>query len=375
MTIVTEQRMRRDEVWTVLGAPLGREPDLALVFGGAPAIARRDWFDELRRLYPNAPIVGCSTAGEILGPQVFDDTISVTSLAFEHTGVSVAVVPITRAADSRAAGEALARGLPADGLAHVLVFSDGLCVNGTALVEGLLSLLPSGTSVTGGLAGDGERMQTTYVCASAPGASNLAVAVGLYGQRLRVGYGSLGGWDPFGPERVITRSSGNILYELDQQSALALYKRYLGEHAGGLPSAALLFPLSVRSPTGGARIVRTILGVDEVTQCLVFAGDLPEGHYAQLMKANFDRLVDGAFGAARLCVDRGGTAEVALLVSCVGRRLVLKQRIEEELESVREVLGPVPLAGFYSYGELCPTGAVGCDLHNQTMTITTFAET
>ena len=96
------------------------------------------------------------------------------------------------------------------------------------------------------------------------------------------------------------------------------------------------------------------------------------------MKANFDRLIDGATGAAGTGRVALGTAtpELAILISCVGRKLVLKQRVEEEVESVRDVLGEsVVLTGFYSYGEISPfTPGAKCELHNQTMTITTMAE-
>lgn len=175
----------------------------------------------------------------------------------------------------------------------------------------------------------------------------------------------------------MTRSRGNVLFELDGQPALALYKSYLGEHARDLPGSALLFPLLLEDAGGGAGLVRAVLGVDEAAGSLTFAGDVPEGTSARLMKANFDRLVDGACGAATASLHGldGAAAELALLISCVGRKLVLRQRVEEEIEAVREVLPQAVLAGFYSYGELCPQGSVGsCELHNQTMTITTLGE-
>jgi hypothetical protein len=209
-------------------------------------------------------------------------------------------------------------------------------------------------------------------------AEDLVGVVGLYGDRLRVGYGSMGGWDTFGPDRMITRSVGNVLYELDGEPALTLYKRYLGEHAAGLPASGLRFPLSLRSGHSENRVVRTILGVDEEKGSLTFAGDVPQGHQARLMKANVDRLIDGATGAANRSHEVVGSSspELAVLISCVGRRLVLGQRIEEEVESVRRVLGPgATQLGFYSYGEIAPfTPSAQCELHNQTMTITTFAE-
>jgi len=105
--------------------------------------------------------------------------------------------------------------------------------------------------------------------------------------------------------------------------------------------------------------------------------DLPEGALARFMKANFNRLVDGAYGAAKTSTEIGGSApDLAILISCVGRKLVLQQMVEDEVESVREVLGErAVLTGFYSYGEICPSAPnASCDLHNQTMTITTLSE-
>jgi hypothetical protein len=232
--------------------------------------------------------------------------------------------------------------------------------------------------VTGGLSGDSDLFKETLVLWDGPPQDGMIAALGLYGNRIKVGYGSLGGWDPFGPERLITRSKGNILYELDGKSALGLYKKYLGEHAKGLPATGLLFPLSVRVQGEEVGVVRTILSVNALEQSMTFAGDMPEGAYARLMKANFDRLIDGAVGAARTSYEALGSMspDLAVLISCVGRKLVLKQRIEEEVEGVRDILGDrTVLTGFYSYGEISPFNpSAKCELHNQTMTITTFAE-
>jgi hypothetical protein len=156
-----------------------------------------------------------------------------------------------------------------------------------------------------------------------------------------------------------------------------LYKQYLGEHAQGLPATALLFPLSVKATPGDTPLVRTILAVDEHEQSMTFAGDIPEGSRARLTKSNVNRLVDGAVGAAQASRPAAGPApELAVLISCVGRKLVLKQRVEEEVEGVRDVLGErTVITGFYSYGEIAPFSLGGpSELHNQTMTITTFAE-
>lgn len=374
-------------LWTAKGGwrdtahasdPVGPDAQWILLFGSGEAVRDPGLQADLRARYPQAVMLGCSTSGEICGERVQDGSLVAAAIHFDHTKVRLAKAQVKGADDSHAAGAQLARALNAPGLRHVFVLSDGMLVSGTALAEGLRENLPGSVAVTGGLAGDADRFAHTYVCVDGEAEEGCVAALGLYGDRLHVGHGSLGGWDSFGPQRLITKSKGNVLYELDGRSALDLYKEYLGDQASGLPASGLLFPLAVSSGQGSGSLVRTVLSVDEASKSMTFAGDLPEGAYARLMKANFDRLIDGAAGAARAGLQSLGsfTPELAVLISCVGRKLVLKQRIEEEVEGVREVLGPHPvLTGFYSYGEICPNGAVTqCELHNQTMTITTFAE-
>ncbi|MDH3628942.1 MAG: FIST C-terminal domain-containing protein [Acidobacteriota bacterium] len=360
--------------------PPGRlsDADMVLAFGSSAIMERGAQFETLRAAYPGAQVVGCSTAGEIQGVNVSDDSLVITAARFSSSHVESKHIALADTSSSRHAGELLAKQLDTKGLVHVFVISDGTSVNGSELVDGLTENLPSHVNVTGGLSGDGDRFERTFVIPNREPARDTVSALAFYGDRLRVGYGSLGGWDPFGPERLVTRSQGNVLYELDGRSALELYKRYLGEHAAGLPATGLLFPLSMRSEEGTDGLVRTILAVDEQENSVTFAGDVPEGWYARLMKANFDRLVDGASGAAAASsAPLGqGKPELAILISCVGRKMVLKQRTEEEVEAVRDVLGAsTVLSGFYSYGEISPFSPHGrCELHNQTMTITTFSE-
>ncbi|MCZ7530506.1 MAG: FIST C-terminal domain-containing protein [Acidimicrobiia bacterium] len=373
--------------WTAPGLPdLDSESSLVVAFGDARLRDFREPLDELRDAYPRSAVLGCSTAGQIAGDTLSDGTVSVAVARFDDVGVRVATAPVEDSNASAVAGRRLAVALEDSDLRHVLVLSDGVVVNGSELVRGMTEHLPEGVAVTGGLAGDGDRFSRTWVLSDDGPRGQQVRAVGLYGDALRVGYGSLGGWDIFGPERLITRSDGNMLYEIDGKPALSLYKDYLGDRAEGLPATALLFPLAIRPARGGDQVVRTVLGVDEEHDAMRFAGDVPEGWTAQLMRANFDRLVDGASHAAANAatmsdgaVDLTGSDIVgdtlAIAISCVGRRLVLGERTEEELEATLEMLPDgVTLAGFYSYGEIAPHAAGTCDLHNQTMTITTIGE-
>jgi hypothetical protein len=352
--------------------------DLVLVFGSIDCFDVKEHFIDIRNAYPKAKILGCSTSGEIADIHLRDGSLIITAVEFENTRVEGGKVALSAVPDAYHAGQELARTLSSEGLTHVFVLADGIHINGSALSAGMTSCLGPNVAITGGLAGDGGQMKRTAVLWNETASSDIAAAVGFYGDRLRIGYGSLGGWDPFGPERVITRSKGNILFEMDEVSALEIYKSYLGEHAKDLPASALLFPLAVRTQDRETGLVRTVLSVDEAMQSMTFAGDIPEGSLGRLMKANFDRLFDGAAGAAEasLLSLRGIPPRVAILISCVGRRMVLKQRVEEEIEAVRDTLGPTAvLTGFYSNGEIAPSSpGARSDLHNQTMTVTTIAE-
>ena len=351
-----------------------------MIVFGAPGYASGDApIRDLYAAFPRSRIVGCSTAGEIFGTALSDDTLSVAVAKFEHGDIETATAAVTRPSESFEAGAKLAQVLDDEDLRSILVLSDGLNVNGSELVRGFNANLESSVVVTGGLAADGDRFRDTWVLDRDGGKPQRVCAVGFYGDRLRVGHGSKGGWDIFGPERLVTRSKGNVLFELDGQPALALYKRYLGDRAAGLPATALLFPLALRSSRDDPKtLVRTVLAVDEDAQSMTFAGDVPEGHRAKLMRANFDRLIGGASEAAlharnATTPSRGDT--LAIAISCVGRRLILGERTEEELEAaLHDLPDGTRQIGFYSYGEISPYDSGYCDLHNQTMTLTTIRE-
>lgn len=375
---IEQRKWTPEKTWETLRSD-GRDPrkyQLVIVFGSRSLLSSKGFYDELRNQYPKADILMNSTSGEIIDTQVNDETISLTAIEFSKTRFKCAFLKIKQALDSFDAGKELASRFSTDELKHLLIISDGQLVNGSELVEGLQSVLPANVVITGGLAGDGNRFQKTLVGLNSQPEEGMIVAVGYYGNNLVISHGSMGGWDPFGPERLITHSKANILYELDGQPALDIYKKYLGEYSDELPGSALLFPLSIKTLTGKERVVRTILSINEDEKSLTFAGNVPMGSHARLMKANFDRLIEGASGAAISSQKNNESPDLAILISCVGRKLVLNQRIEEEVEVIRDIFGEhTAITGFYSYGEISPpSGFMTCELHNQTMTITTLRE-
>jgi len=351
---------------------------LLIVFGSAKTTNIEGALEELSQTFTAATIIGASTAGEIYQDELYEDSLAVSVMKFQKSRFQISKCTPISAENSYADGVAIAQDLYTEDLKAIFILSDGLNANGSQLTEGISSVIPSEIPVTGGLAGDDARFEQTWILVDDKPTSGFVCAVGFYGEHIHVAHASKGGWDRLGIERIVTKSKDNILYELDNQPALEIYKKYLGEKAEGLPATGLLFPLEIRDEAGSSESkVRTILAVNEEDQSITFAGDIPKGSHVTLMKANYNRIIDGASEAAESLELANYEDEVILsiAISCVGRRLVLKSRVEEELEAILDVVPPqTKQIGFYSYGEISPLASGKCDLHNQTMTLTLIWE-
>lgn len=356
---------------------------LVLYFGSRAKLSAGETYETLQRAFPAAVVCGCSTGGQIIGDTVVDEDVVAMSFAFERTRVRLASEALADPAGSRACGEALGRTLAAeDGLAGVFVLGDGLAVNGNELVAGLTAVLGDEIPITGGMACDGTTFEKTLVAAGAPPRSNVVAAIGFHGADFHMGFGIGAGWQVFGPRRRVTRSFGNRVYDVDGMPILELYRRYLGdEDFAGLPTTGLRFPLQIHRPQAPDEIVvRAVLGVDHADGSMYFGGDIPIGSVVQLMRGTFGRLTEAAADAARQVEDvvdpAVPNAAAAILVSCIGRRILMGSSVEDEVVAVAERLSaPVPSIGFYSLGEISPyPGTRRAALHNETMTIVTLSE-
>lgn len=358
--------------------PANQSAQAVLVFGPVELLEHPHAWPSLSTAYPAAVIVGCSSGGDIDGARVCDSGLQVTELCFANARVRGRTAMPAPGGDAFRCGRLLGLDLLASGLVHVLLLVDGLQINAEQLVAGLRGVLGRHVGISGGLAADGTRFERTAILGNAPASRGCAVAVGFYGGGLHVACGAAGGWNAFGPDRVITRSDRHVLYELDGRPALDLFRQYLGQAARQLPGAGLFLPLRLQAGEDEPDVVRAVVGLAAEDGGLVFAGSMPEGSRVQLMHADCRRLVSGAEGAAIQCRDglAGHDAEFALLVSGVGRKAVLSQRVDDEVESVRRVLGDqVATCGFYGYGEIAPLPGGGSRLNSQTMSVTVFRET
>lgn len=351
---------------------------LVLVFGSGALVTSEELFNQIKSKFSQADIVSCSTAGEILHSEVYDDSAVVTAIYFEKASVKSVSLEINKNVNSFETGKTLMGLLKQDDLVSVLVISEGSFVNGSDLVAGFNELNTNNIPVTGGLAGDAARFAKTQVGLNTVAKEGTVVAIGFYGSSLLIGHSSFGGWDEFGKERVITQSTKNVLYEIDGKKALDLYKEYLGPYVDELPGSALLFPISLRTNDVNKNLVRTILNVNEEDGSMIFAGNMPEGSKVRLMKVNFEKVINGSAIAATntASMHQEQNADLAILISCVGRKLILQDRTSEEVQAAQKIFGnQTAITGFYSYGELSPFNpGSNCELHNQTMTITTFTE-
>jgi len=376
-------QVRQIVVHTLADAPpaalADMNADLVLAFAAPRFFTDPNFAPWLGRAFPSARRLAVSTAGEISAQGVSRDSAVITAMRFDRTPLRVAHTDLGDMADSMAAGRRLAAQLPAAGLRAVFLLAQGVEVNGSELIAGMVSALGRDIPLTGGLAGDNGAFSRTWAMLDERVSDRLLLAVGFYGDALDFAHGSFGGWQSFGPARRATRAVGNVLYELDGEPALDIYRRYLGDYAAGLPATGLLFPFAVlsdeRQETG---LIRTLLGIDEANGGLILAGDIPENAHLKLMHASTEALVDGAEAAAEAVrrMARGNGQGLGILVSCVGRKLMMGERVDEEVEAVGAVLGrDCVLTGFYSNGEISPfLDTTECKLHNQTMTISYLGE-
>ncbi len=367
------------DVWNEeIDTSLDSDKTLLLLFGGTSFGELRSVLAQLKGDFPSSLMMGSSTAGEIFMDELYENSLVLAVMKFEHTKLHIVNEKIDSMQNSFGIGESIAKQLESPELRNIFVLSDGLNINGSKLTNGIASVTKEKVVVSGGLAGDGDKFHSTWVIIDGEAKEGYVSAIGFYGEHIHVGHGFRGGWDKFGIQRRVTRSVDNVLYELDGKPALDIYKIYLAEKAKELPASGLLFPLELQEDeTSEVKTVRTILAVDEDTKSITFAGDIPEGSMVSLMKANHDRLIDGAYKASKEVdlQEYKGEDILCIAISCIGRKLVLKQRVEDELEAtLKNLPSKTRQIGFYSYGEISPISSGECDLHNQTMTLTLLWE-
>ena len=373
---VKQYRLDSDGKWS---RPLPEQPQeqtsLVLVF--ASGVARNNnHLVAISEAFPNAEICGATSAGEILEKEALQETLVITAIDFESSKAIVQYQKIESAEKSLEATNKALDDLPKEGLRHILYFADGLSVNHADVVSECEQHVPAGVKITGGFAGSLSRDFCAVASKTGWIQSTVAI-VGIYGENLKIATGCGGRGVPFGPERVITRAEGNLLYELDESPAVDILRKYLGLEKGtDLSVDGNHFHFVVRPDHSTPGVVRGFVGYNDDEGWLQMGGDVKTGDFAQLSKTTTSILIDTAEDAAEICLKNfESQPELALIISCVSRGLSLGVRADEEIEAMTEPLPQnTPVTGFYAYGELAPLEEEACSLHNETINLTVFSE-
>jgi hypothetical protein len=365
----------KDEDWIIVDSQILTDEvvDIIFVFGHINSLKSYNHFSLLKSKYPDANIVGCSTAGNILDTTIDKYEVIATAISFDTAKVKVFSTHLFQKSISQDTFD-LVNSIEKEGLKHLFILSPGL-INGSEIVEGIK--VDKNITVSGALAGDEDKFESTYLFFNEKKGSDLLIAICFYGDSIHTSVGCDTGWNEFGATRVVTKSKKNIIYEIDNKPAIELYEKYLGNSIDSLPNSALRFPLSIRDSINDENEIILVMMDINSDKSLVYAGNIKEGSIIKLMKTNVSNLLEGASLSAKRVKSYNEKESLSLVISCAARRSVLKQFSEEEVEVVKEILPlKTQIIGFYSYGEIAPFSNELSKslLHNQTMTITTIYE-
>lgn len=346
--------------------------DIVFVFGLVKTLREYNHTALLKKIYPNAQVVGISTAGNIFDDSVSEYKAIASAVSFDSGYVKVNTAIMSEENLIEDASH-LVDVFDKEDLKHIFVLGQPLGFDNSSLVKGLN--LHKTCTISGAIAADENMFEDCYVFANESQEDNVAVAIGFYGKSLSVSIGCKAGWEEFGAQRIVTKAKDHTIYEIDNKPALELYKRYLGEYIDDLPASGLLFPLSIGNNKKN-EVIRVMTGIND-DGSLNFAAGVEEGASVRLMKTNVENLIDGASLVANTIEAQNNKRSLSLTISCGGRLSVLKQLAGEEIEAVHDILGDKSkVVGMYSHGEIAPFSddLLDCQLHNQTMTITTLYE-
>ena len=341
-----------------------------------PALLR-----EIRSRAGNAPLIGCTTAGEIAESGPRDASVVVVALGGDGFAVDTAYAP-DASRGLREAGAAVARCVPErDDLPHkvLLMLTDGLAGDQQQIVRGAYGVLGAEVPLVGGCAGDDLKMTRTFQFHGDQVLTDAVVAAGIASDA-PIGIGVRHGWRRVGEPMLVTSSAENRVFTLDDRLALDVYLEHLGldEPADGdgegLARLALTHPLGIGRP-GGEDKVRLISGGDLADRSLSCIAEVPQGALVWIMEGDAQSVLEAtdAAGGASLAELDGRSPLGMIAFDCIARRSVLgDEGIQAEINRLAGLAAGAPVAGFYTYGEIARTQGVR-GFHNQTLVVLSLA--
>lgn len=328
--------------------------------------------------FPNSQIVGFTTAGHFFNETIHDSEAIYSAIQLEQSEVVCQSFNLNDFDSSEHLGVQIGRAFEKiEHLKGLTIISDGSVIDGTDLMRGINARINSSIPVFGGMAGDQGRFEETHVGLNEMPKPGNTVAIGFVGDRIQVKAACQDGWSKMGMEFTITKSEGNILYELDNENAYnTLYRLLESQNEEEFAVNTIRYPFQL-STAEKNDIIRTPLAIDHENKVITYAGHMPQGQNVSLMKATAMDLLDCASGASEKIDPKKEENAFAMAISCLGRRAVLDDLANEEYAEVKGVFGEkTNVFGFYSYGEYSRLNNENnhCLLHNQTFTVALVTE-
>lgn len=364
----------------------GGTPEVLIVLG-SPRFDHKQLLAGIISVAGDVPMVGGSTAGEISGSGISNESVVIMALGSDTLDFATGI-GLDMSQDETACGVALVddfrHRISIKEASSLLIFPDGMGGDGLKVIDGLQSVMGTGFEIVGGYLGDGEDFRTTFQYFNGKVYNNAMPGLLICGKAgFRTGIGVRSGFESIGNRFYCTAAEGNIVKEFDNERALDLYKEFLGdERFQRLPGICLEYPFGLiddKVSIAGKEYfqLRCCLAVDHEKGSITLAASIPEGRAITLTTASRGDIINGAKLAAEQAKEslKDAKPEAILMFSCVGRKLILGRRTQEEVAVVKEVLGKdVPLIGFYTYGEIGPIDKTREELsvskfHNETVVL------
>ncbi len=254
----------------------------------------------------------------------------------------------------------------------ILVVASGLSIDGEQLVRGIQEFAGKGITMYGGLAGDDARFKETFVFSESSSETNAAILMVLDKDFYEVNGIATSGWVSIGADKIITQAEGNVVYTIDHEPALDVYKQYLNVNDEDLPEIGVEYPLLIRK-SGTEFILRAVLNVDRKKKTLIFAGTVPEGAVVTFSSSPGFEIIEYTRNKVGEFYKHNSETDLLILFSCMARHNALGPTISEEIEEAW-MKWKKPLIGFFTYGEIGNNYNSSCDFYNQTFTLVSLKQ-
>ncbi len=254
----------------------------------------------------------------------------------------------------------------------VVVVGSGLSLDGQALVEGVQDAAGKDLVMFGGLAGDDAKFEQTFSFNETELLDSGAVVLALDAEHISITGLATSGWAGLGADLTVTKSEGNIVYEIDKEPALEVYKKYLSVNDEDLPAIGIEYPLMIKRDDDTTAL-RAVVGIDKEKQSLLFAGSVPQGSTVTFSSSLGFDVVETTKKHVEEFYQSHTEADLFILFSCMARHLALGPLIAEEIKLASDKW-KAPVLGFFTYGEIGTNVNLSCDFYNQTFTLLLLKE-